>query len=146
MYFNIKIFFPCIPKNTNFNKNSEIIYYNNNQDHLLDFNNKRKISKYLKQYCIYLFSHIGEKDINDFFTNHTIIQNNDHKYVIDVEPYLSLNNSYIQNNKLILTSDTLKKRLKYMLEILTKRNEQFISNYKNREIMYNYFENILESR
>jgi len=139
-YNNISLFFPCKIKKIDSEVESQIFYCNIENDYLKDFSNKRKIAKYLDAYCKYLYSITGSKDLEKFFQNN-IIMDPSHKYNPDIPPFLTSNNSYIQNNKLILISDELKSKLKYSLKMSLKRNNALLF-YKDRKLIENYFEEI----
>jgi len=140
-YNNIELFFPCKIKEIDSEVESHIFYCNIDDDDLKDFDNKRKIAKYLNAYCKYLYSIIGDNDLENFCAENMII-NPSHKYNPNTEPFLTDNNSYIQNNKLILISDELKSKLKYSLKMSLERDTNIISTYKDRKLIYKYFEDV----
>ena len=140
-YHNLELFFPCKIKEIDSEVESHIFYCDNDDNYLKDFNNKRKIAKYLNAYCKYLYSITGSKDLENFCEENMIINAN-HKYNPDIGPFLTSNNSYIQDNKIILISEELKNKLKYSLKMSLERDNIIISNYKDRKLIYKYFEEV----
>ena len=139
-YNNIELFFPCKIKKIDSEVESQIFYCNIENDYLKDFDNKRKIAKYLDVYCKYLYSIIDPKDLEKFFEDNIIIDPS-HEYNPDISPFLTSNNSYIRNDKLILISDELKSKLKYSLKMSLERGDALLT-YKDRKLIENYFEEV----
>lgn len=139
-YNNVELFLPCKMTSIESDINSEIIYCNDpNKSELAKFNGLKKTSKYLKAYCKYLYS-IKELPNLDTFFNENIQIISDHQYDINISPFLTLDNSYIKNGMLIVTSTELKDKLKYMLKLSISREYNKLVQLKTRKLIDNYYQ------
>ena len=107
----------------------------------------KKISKCIVNHLFWMFSKYylhnnNNYDINDFFINNTIIDEEfDYKLPINK---LSFNNTGIINyqNKLILKSEETKKRLKFVLKHQFTRNKENLINFYKNKYMTDYYSEI----
>jgi len=138
-------------------KEKEFNYFKKSNSYLELYNNNQKIANYLLEYTYYLFSkylHNNNK-INiqkldfDYFSNNSFVINSNHQYIID-KPILFSNSSdnvFLQNNKLIVTSEEMIKKILYSLKLFSIRNIDELKNYKNKisiKKYYNYISDFTE--
>tara|TARA_Y100000996_G_scaffold394802_1_gene359447 strand:- start:78 stop:1490 length:1413 start_codon:yes stop_codon:yes gene_type:complete len=118
------------------------------------FNHNKRIARYLKEYVLWRFSYyISENDIkmnyyvhiNDFFEkNIEIIPN--FKYENIFKKFYT-DTGIMKNEKIIIggtNPQETKKRLMYCLYLEIQRNITRIINYKNKEYMENFFQDITD--
>ncbi len=100
----------------------------------------------LLNYAYYLFSylyHDKSQDLleflPDFETNHMIIKEN-HSYSVDTRSF-QMENSFITDQKLIVTSLSLQERILYNLRLQLEYNEFTIHKYYLQKYVQNYYNN-----
>ena len=138
-------------------REKELNYFKKSNSYLELYNNNQKIANYLLEYTYYLFSkylHNNNKiDIQktdfDFFSKNSFVINTNHQYIIN-KPILFSNisdNVFLRNNKLIVTSEEMIKKLLYSLKLFSIRNINELKDYKNKisiKKYYNYISDFTE--
>lgn len=121
---------------------------------LNEYNKFKKLSRYMVEYLYWLFSNYllknDIKEINDEifvnFKDEYIEINPDYIYDNDIIPKtFSMNNSSIMlNNKLIVKSEDVLKRLFYILRLSIIRNYDNIISYYKKNMIDNYYIDIID--
>jgi len=115
------------------------------------YNENKKLTRYIVEYCYWLFSNyfqqqnstiITDEIINDFALNHIDV---DPTFVYpNIRKNFAYNGSVIRNNKLVVTSDEIMKRLIYVLRMYSIRNTYGLVNYHTKKVIQNYYEDITD--
>lgn len=111
------------------------------------YNNYKKLSKYLIEYTYWLYSkylsEIGSDDVDSLDNISAFVE----KY-IEIDPefkYKKISKKFLmksnimKNNKLVVTSEEVQKRLIYMLREYSIRHSRELLNYKDKKIMEGYY-------
>jgi len=131
--------------------------YSDNNSNIVDFQNRKKISRYVLEYFYWLYStfinkkheenpildiyNFNESLIDEFTRNHILIDEMFNYSNKKLKNYFSLSNSsFINNNRLILKSNEILKRLISFLRIELTRNFAVILNY-NQKTSFDTFYN-----
>lgn len=147
---NVKIFIPIKPIKT-------VLPYNNYQEqNFLEFDKKeyvnlynynKKLAKCLKSNFIYLYSlFLSQKNTIPSietlleFVDNKITINPLHKYPMVINIKLEEGNGIIVNNKIVLHSMEILKRLVYHLRLLSLRDSTYILTYKNNISIDNFYQ------
>lgn len=115
----------------------------------LDFYNfDRKISKYLLEYFLYLFSIYYNKSPDDNeiitrFIQEKILVIPDFKYK-NVDIMFSLENGLMKDNKLVVPSDEMLRRLSFTLSLMLQQNKNKVLEYNKNIFIPNYYEDITD--
>jgi hypothetical protein len=100
----------------------------------------------LLNYAYYLFSYLyyEESDLlsylDNFIQEHTEIRDQGHTYRVDTRSF-QMENSFIQNGRLILTSKTLLDRILYNLKLQIEYNEIVLRKFHLQKFIPNYYNN-----
>lgn len=121
---------------------------------LNEYNKFKKLSRYMIEYLYWLFSnYLIENNINEItddiyvnFKNKYIEVNPDYIYSDDIIPKtFNMNNSSIMlDNKLIVKSEDVLKRLFYVLRLSIIRNYDNIISYYKKNMIDNYYIDIID--
>lgn len=142
-----------ISNNIEFNIQESLInlsYIENTISTIEQYNKYKKLSRYISQYVLWLYSKylkkfniqdyeqvISYENMNNFKLEYINIKE-DHVYE-EVPKTFDMNNSLISNNKLIIKSEETLKRLFYILKLSIIRNTNEIINYYDRKVIDNYY-------
>lgn len=144
--------------NTKKKVKSLLVYSDKNSD-IIDFQNRKKISRYVLEYFYWLYStfinkkheenpildiyNFNESLIDEFIKNHILIDETFNYSNKKLKNYFSLSNSsFINNNRLILKSDEILKRLIYFLRIELTRNFAVILNYNQKTSFDTFYDDV----
>lgn len=123
-----------------------------NQSKLTNFINNKKIANYLIDYVYWLYSNymykkynsdtyiMSPESITDFFEENTIIDSNFSYNKKDITKTFSTNSGFFKNNKLVLESEEMQKRLVFLLLVGSVR--PFIPSYRKLNNIPNYYQDI----
>ena len=102
----------------------------------------RMIALYLQQYTLFLNSHLLARG-EEFGENRFLIEPN-HQYNLSLlGGKLELgNNTILNNNRVIVTSDEVRQRLLYYLKISDRNDHDLIVEFKNRKFVSGIFTNL----
>ena len=136
------------------NKISVLSYPENNISILNSYNNYKKLSRYIFEYLIWLYSiYIYDNSIDEGdILNSDILKNfkEDHTQIIEYFNYpnipktFSLKSPIIIDEKLIIKSEETLKRLFYGLLLFIKRNYKKFIDYKDRKTIEKYYVDITD--
>lgn len=107
---------------------------------LKEYNYYQRLSNVITSYALYLFSTLkyAEKLTLEMFYSYIIVDKN-HSYTTITRSLDLQNTSFIQNNKLIVTSENIKTRVIYYIKMCLEYNESFLDAYRfNRYIPFYY--------
>ena len=130
-----------------------IPYSENNVPIMYYYNQNKKLAKYLTEYILYMFSlYIHEKNIQEFKINDTDIQdfvekntfvNNSIEYgMIPKRFTINQNIGLVRDNKLVVNSGEVLKRLVYVLRLELSRNTSNVIEYYKRTTIEPYLNEI----
>ena len=100
----------------------------------------------LLNYTYYLFSYLYHEEydligyLDNFIKEHTDIRTENHIYRVDTRSF-QMENSFIQNGKLILTSKPLLDRILYNLKLQIEYNEFVLRKFHLRKYIPSYYNN-----
>jgi hypothetical protein len=132
--------------------NNSEIHFSERDDSLLQiYNNNKKMARYVTEYLFWTFSNYIHTQkiskINDTvlydFSNSRIVMKPNFKYTI-VPKTFSINSTLMENNKLIISSEEMLKRLMYILKLHTTTDLASIQNYYKRNVISNYYTDITD--
>ena len=123
-----------------------ISYHENTVSVIDKYNIYKKLSRYITQYFLWLFSryiknnydNIGDKEITEFVDNNIIINEN-FEYKGYIAKSFELNSVLMTNGKLVLKSMETLKRLVYVLKVSMRDSINKIRLYHNRSYIENYY-------
>lgn len=113
-----------------------------------EFNRYSKFAKYITEYFIYAYSwyifdnklQVGEESVSSFSTRNVQIIK---KYKsVDMNKIFSRNSIIYNNNIMYVTSEEIVKRCIYALRLESARDPLKIANYKNRQNIFAFIENV----
>lgn len=115
------------------------------------FNFYKKTVRYITEYLLWLFStYLQKRNISEVsdsvlahFAQKTFKIEENHEYK-QVPKVFSLDNSIVNNGKLILKSEEMAKRLMYILKMYSIRDMKTLREYHNRKGIKNYYEDITD--
>tara|TARA_B110000261_G_scaffold55348_1_gene65215 strand:+ start:10092 stop:13634 length:3543 start_codon:yes stop_codon:yes gene_type:complete len=118
----------------------------NNESSLRNYNNYKKLSRYIVEYSYWLYSKFlldedESKDVDKLlvkFVDEYIKIIPDYEYS-DITKYFSLDCSLLQDRKLVVKSEETLKRLIYNLKVSLRNNNEKIKNYHNRDVIDNFY-------
>ena len=128
-----------------------VTYPEDKKSYLDIYNQNKKNARYITEYVFWFFSnylyknHINEitdKVINDFSNSSLKIKKN--TMYENINKNFSKQNSFIENDKILLQSEEMLKRLLYVLKIFSLRDINSLSNYYKRTSITNYYEDITD--
>lgn len=105
------------------------------------WNMERKLTEVLKNHTFYLYSIDKPNDINEWLTKRFIIEkdwqykNMNNKLSIDTT-------SIMKNGKIVLHNKYMLDKLKYILLVNLKWNNEFVVNFKNLKFIPNFYKNV----
>ena len=125
-------------------------YTENNTSVIDQYNKYKKLSRYISQYILWLYSkYLNELNITTYeeITSIKVMNNFKIKYIDIQEGYeyeeipkiFSMRNNLIVNNKLIIKSEETLKRLFYILRLSIIRDANQVINYYDRKVIENYY-------
>ncbi len=134
----------------NNNIQTSILNYSYNYNSILNtFNLYKKLSRYIIEYIIWLYSnYVSNKNINkDDFKNDDVLQDFKNNYLsIDenfkygqINKTFSLDSGIMNNNKLVIKSEETLKRLFYVLKMYIERNLNEFINFKDRIMIEDFY-------
>lgn len=115
------------------------------------FNYSKKITRYIVEYILWLFSKylhsnsiniINEQVLTEFIDKHVAV-NPEFRYG-DVPKKFSMNSSLMEGGKLIIRSEEALKRLIYVLRLESVRQRKKIINYYSHDMIDNYYMDITD--
>ena len=130
--------------------NSDLVNYSNSYiSTLTKFNFYKKLSRYITEYIIWLYSkfvnrnNIKEEDylksdILENFKNNNITIDENFEYG-QVNKTLSMDSSLMSDNKLVLKSEETLKRLFYVLRLYIARNLENFKNFKDKKMIQDFY-------
>lgn len=135
------------------NKDGEIIYPTNiAESQLTLYNDYHKITRYLIEYMLYLFSvkykldsKNGEVTINDYYIEKFVKEYTrvDPSFEYGVVPRIfSMKSGVMKDNKLILTSNLALKKLVYILRVYIRNNLELVKKYSEFIYIQSYYDDI----
>ncbi len=115
------------------------------------YNRNRKFARYLVEYVFWLFSRYLEAkkilvitdDVLAKFARDQIQVIPEHDYK-QINKLFSTTSSVMKNNKLVVTSDDMLKRLIYVLKLYSIRDIKSLRNYRNHRAIIHYYVNITD--
>lgn len=135
-------------------KISVLSYPENNISILNSYNKYKKLSRYIFEYLLWLYSiYVYDNSIDeDNILNENNLKNfkEDHTEIIedfnypDIPKTFSLKSPILNNEKLIIKSEETLKRLFYSLLLSIKRNFKKFIEYKDRKTIENYYVDITD--
>ena len=163
--FTNNFYLPLIPTPTS--RPTTFSYYSypllESNDILSTTQKNKKIADYLMQYVLYSFSLYFEKNhiqpnqdielqekiafvnnqlktlVNTFTENSFIIRPS-HTYQLDtIIRKFTMNNSFIENNKIIVTNSSMKKKLTIYLKFMIEKNTQYVIEFYKQTYLNNYY-------
>jgi len=124
----------------------------------------KKLADYLMQYTLYSFSlyyhlqnvslpdldytnthsyilnHKLQQDVIDDYINNQMIIEENHDYDLNnVKRTLSLNTSFFNNNKLVVSNKNVKRKLANYLRFMIQKNKQYVLNYNTHIYLDNFY-------
>lgn len=122
-----------------------------NENIISKFNLNKKKAKLLFQYALFLLSKfiydnnlntpLNDDQLNDFILLKTTTIN-DYDYGNDLSSTFDMNSSFVQNNKLVVTSTEMIKRLLYMIHIYQSTRFKELCDYRNKTVIDNFYDDI----
>jgi hypothetical protein len=111
------------------------------------YNQYKKLSRYIIEYTYWLYSKYLEEINNDNVESLTNILNFKKKYIQIIPNFkyaqtnkkFSMKSTLMKNNKLIITSEEILKRIIYVLREFSIRHSYELLNYKNKQNMEGYY-------
>lgn len=130
----------------NIKDNTDIIY---DESYLSMFNKNKKVCRYIIEYMYWLFSKyvssnpdyetITNEVLNNFSETQMIIDESIDYNTIHVIKTFSLESPLLKDNKLIVQSKEMLKRLMYVLKLYSLQNLKSLINYKDFEVIQDYY-------
>jgi hypothetical protein len=116
------------------------------------YNYYKKLSRYITEYIYWLYSKYLDEINSDDTESLTNIANFRKKYIKIIPEFkysqinknFSMKSSLINDNKLILTSEEILKRIIYVLREFSVRHSRELLNYKNKKSMEGYYIDITD--
>jgi hypothetical protein len=135
----------------NISINKTGLHFPDSQTSALDIYNKnKKISRYIKEYTLWLFSiYIDENKIEQL-TDEVFVNFSQDKIIIKPFTYtivpktFSLKSKLMESKKLIVSSEELLKRLMYFLRLYSTRNKKELYNYHTHNFIKDYYVDITD--
>ena len=128
---------------------------NNGVDNLYDksaslnsiFNRNKKLTRYISEYVLWLFSRYlsqsrGNQNVNDLaieFSREEIEVDLSFQYPEKIEKSFSIDSPLLRRGKLVVKSEEIKRRLLYHLKLQIRRNMDKIVNYHLVPSIENYY-------
>jgi len=113
-----------------------------------DYIYKKHVATYLKEYAIYIASQMideSTKSISNETLEDMFIILPDHLYdIYRLDKKLYNNDIMIKNNKLIVTSKNMKKRLIYYIKYIFSNHYDSFIDKKNKKMIENYYNSIID--
>lgn len=133
-------------------QNSSLNYIEKQTSVLSVYNRNKKLARYFVEYMFWLFSGYLVKnnieeindDILEKFGNEFIQVDETFVYKGEVKKNFSLKNPLMQKNKLIATSDDMKRRLLYTLKLYSIRDIKTLREYHERKSISHYYQEITD--
>jgi len=122
------------------------------EDIITNFAKREKAARNLIAVCVYLFSlYISskKKSIDDDSLLQTVLDFKNEKISIDPslteEEYISIqrkfiNNKFVKEDKIIVRSKEIQKKIVYSLFVKTRQNSEYIRNYSTMEFIPDYYQ------
>jgi len=107
------------------------------------YNQNQRIARYLQEYSYYMYSFYAKthgmnpENINSFLRENTIVKN-DYKYP-KIGRKFDVDGGYFENRKLIVQNNEMAQRLGYSIELLMRRNKNYLENYHQLELIQDYY-------
>ncbi len=116
---------------------------------LTDFDMKRKIARYITEYTFWFFSRylkngnkkFSRKTIEKFFTEKTVIGKIDSN---NIPKNFTTDCGLFENDKMLMESTEMVKRLKYVIELYGNRNLKKLTEYESLTGIPNYYLDITD--
>jgi hypothetical protein len=113
------------------------------------YNPSKKLARYTVEYMIWLYSkYIGgdEYSMSDKsiigFRKALITVDSSFRYSMDIDKTFSMESTFMRNNKLVVRSNEVLKRLLYLLRVESIRHKDKVLNYRNRKELENFYQDI----
>ena len=115
------------------------------------YNKNKKLARYITEYAFWLFSHylnkkkilaITDKVISNFAKEKLIIKKG-YRYGHIQKKFL-MKSGVIENEKLIVTSRDMLKRILYVVKLYSIRNTRSLVDYHNRNVIQHYYQDITD--
>jgi hypothetical protein len=148
---NVKVIIPVIDHESingiPIYKTDNVSYIDNTSNSaLVTYNEYKKLARYITQYMLWLYSRfLFDKNETEMsleniseFVNQYIIINSGFQYGT-VDKIFSINSGLMANNRLVINSEEMLKRLIYVLRISFLRNKLKILAYHNTNTIDNYY-------
>jgi hypothetical protein len=116
------------------------------------FNRNKKLTRYISEYLLWLFSRMITRMristnlnslLDQFVENHIDIDSS-YQYPENIQKIFSIDSPLIRNNKLVVKSEEIVRRLVYHLRLQIRRNENKIRNYHLMSSIENYYVDITD--
>ena len=133
----------------------ETISYPQNDNSVLEnYNNYKKLSRYISEYIYWLYSkYIFEENIKqEEILNSKNLLNFKNKYILLQEDFqyqqinktFSMNSGIMKDNKIVIKSEETLKRIFYVLKLYIVRNYKEIIDYHKRVMIENFYVDITD--
>ena len=130
-------------------------FFEDNKSYIEEYNKYKKLSRYLFEYFIWLYSkYINEENINinENIENNIVKFINSKLYVIiksdfeysNVSKFFSLESGVMYKKKLVIKSEETLKRLVYILKLLITRDEGKIIGYHKKIMIQDFYIDITD--
>lgn len=114
------------------------------------YNQNKKLAKYLTEYMLYMFSvyihekdvKINDTDIQDFVEKHTTVNNSIKYGMIPKRFTINQNVGLVRDNKLVVNSPEVLKRLVYVLRLELSRNTSNVIEYYKKTTVEPYLNDV----
>lgn len=107
------------------------------------YNHNQRIARYLQEYTYYMYSQyalehgMSPNNINTFLREKTVVRAG-YNYP-KISRRFDLNGPYLSEGKLIVHSLEMAQRLGYSIELLMRRNERKLREYRTYELIQDYY-------
>jgi len=135
----------------NIPKGNEISYPESRDSIITIYNRNKKISRYLVEYCYWLFSRFLQKKSIENITDEVIVSFANKRIRIipdfqyeNIRKKFSYKGGVMSDKKLVVTSEEMLKRLLYVLRMYSVRDTKGLLKYADKHVIQNYYQDITD--
>ena len=150
---NVKITIPIEPeKNTNLPFSKGHYYIQDKKSFMNMYHRNKKLARYLTEYTFWIFSKfllenkietIDDDILKTFREEKIIIKKINYSTILKK---FTMNCSFLENGKLVISDETTKQRLIYLVKLMTIQDLPTLRDYHKRTVIHHYYVDISDFR
>ena len=132
-------------------QSSELFYPYKQISYLDEYNNNKKLARYLTEYIFWYFSKFLEEEKINIVVDKTINTFSEKRMKVDdnhvydnIQKYFDMESSVFKGNKFIVQSDEMKRRMLYILKLYSIRDWNSLRQYHKRKVIQQYYKDITD--